>query len=139
MTKKIRLITTILGLLLFNSHSLAAQLTATSAPKHLNKNNTNDELQKIINEFDSYVAGIPQKVREEIKEYRIKIVNVNKEKRELFKRISQEAQSYLAEEQKYKKRILALKKDQANSQETINTPKNNEADHKTSSNSLSTK
>lgn len=103
MTKKIRLITAMVGLLFLNSTSLADQQPPPSSPKHLNKNNTTDELQKIINDFDSYVATIPANVRTEVKEYRIKIANINKEKRELYKRITQEAQHYLAEEQKYKK------------------------------------
>lgn len=115
---------------MLSSNSLADHPATTSLSKHHNKNVTNDELQKIINDFDAYVAGIPANVREEIKEYRIKIAHINKEKRELYTRISQEGQNYLAEEQKYKKRMLALKKDAAHSQDTISAPKNNEAINK---------
>ncbi|MCC8417073.1 MAG: hypothetical protein LN588_00720 [Rickettsia endosymbiont of Bryobia graminum] len=112
MTKNIKYITLmIMGLLLLNSTGFASKTNINSKTTTVNKNNTNDELQKIINDFNSYAGKIPVNIREEVKNYRIKIAEINKGKRELYRKISQEAQNYLSEEQKYKKRILALKKD----------------------------
>lgn len=113
MTNNIKYITPIImGLLLLNSSSFASQSNTAPTIKTINKNSTNDDLQKIINDFNTYAGKIPANIREEIKNYRIKISDINKEKRELYRKMSQEAQNYLAEEQKYKKKISALKKDQ---------------------------
>ncbi|XVN42407.1 MAG: hypothetical protein RCG15_07290 [Candidatus Rickettsia vulgarisii] len=116
MTKNIKhIIPIVMGLLLLNFNSFASSSNSDSTTKTVNKNNSNDELQKIINDFNSYAGKIPVNIREEVKNYRVKIAEINKGKRELYRKMSQEAQNYLAEEQKYKKRILALKKDQENS------------------------
>lgn len=112
MKKNKYIVPIIMGLLLLNFDSFASPANSNSTTKAINKNNPNDELQKIINDFNSYAEKIPVNIREEVKNYRIKIAEINKGKRELYRKMSQEAQNYLAEEQKYKKRILALKKDQ---------------------------
>lgn len=112
MTQNKRLITTFIGLLLLSSSSLA-----TPAPTSPNvditensSNSSNDELQKIIDDFNKYVSGIPANIREEVKKYRFEVAKINNQKRELYRKISQEAQKYLAKEQEYKKRISSLKK-----------------------------
>lgn len=145
MTNNTRIITALLGLFLVNSYSFANQMPKSEpTTTHQNtipnaiKNTTNevsnsssrDELQKIIDDFEAYVAGIPLHVRDEIKEYRVKIANINKEKRELYKKISQEAQNYLTKEQQYKKRILIHKKEQANNQEQATISDNNNVNKK---------
>jgi len=63
------------------------------------------EFQKVVEEYKSYVAKIPAEVREEIITYRKEIAKINKEKRLLYKKLSQEAQNYLKTEQDYKKRL----------------------------------
>jgi len=63
------------------------------------------EFQKVVEEYKSYVAKIPAEVREEIITYRKEIAKINKEKRLLYKQLSQEAQNYLKTEQDYKKRL----------------------------------
>ncbi|BFD45445.1 MAG: hypothetical protein DMENIID0002_00910 [Rickettsia endosymbiont of Sergentomyia squamirostris] len=119
MIKKNRLITTIIGLLLLSSNSLAS---TTAAKSNANKTNisssgTNDELQKIESDFKSYAAGISAELREEITKYRIEVAKINGQKRKLYKEISQKAQDYLAKERDYKKRILSLNKNSAKNQE----------------------
>ncbi len=122
------LIATLLGLLVLNSPSFADKTSNTPEGKTVQQNptheSTRDELQKIIDDFEAYIAKIPVNIRDEVKEYRIKIAAINKEKRELYKKISQEAQNYLMEEQKYKKRILDHKKEQTH------TPDNEQIDKK---------
>ena len=63
------------------------------------------EFQKVVDEYKSYVAKIPAEVREEIITYRKEIAKINKEKRLLYRQLSQEAQNYLKTEQDYKKRL----------------------------------
>ena len=114
---------TIVRVLLLNSYSIANTTSPTmSNAKQTNINSTtvnnDNELQKIIDEFGSYAAGISAELREEIKQYRIEVAKINAHKRELYKKISQEAQKYLAKEREYKKRISDLKKDQENPSST---------------------
>ncbi|WP_341754012.1 hypothetical protein [Candidatus Tisiphia endosymbiont of Dioctria rufipes] len=119
MIKKKRLITTIIGLLLLSSNSLADTTAAKSNANKTNisSNGTNDELQKIESDFKSYAAGVSAELREEIIKYRIEVAKINGQKRELYNKISQEAQNYLARERDYKKRILSLSKNSAKNQE----------------------
>lgn len=63
------------------------------------------EFQKVVEEYKSYVAKIPAEVHEEIITYRKEIAKINKEKRLLYKQLSQEAQNYLKTEEDYKKRL----------------------------------
>ena len=63
------------------------------------------EFQKVVDEYKSYVAKIPTEVREGIITYRKEIAKINKEKRLLYRQLSQEAQNYLKTEQDYKKRL----------------------------------
>ncbi|WP_341756909.1 MULTISPECIES: hypothetical protein [unclassified Candidatus Tisiphia] len=125
MIKKKRLIITMLGLLLLSSNSIAT----TTPPTKSNANQTNinsatvnsdNELQKIIDEFISYAAGVSAKLREEIKEYRIAVAKLNGQKRDLYNKISQEAQEYFRKEREYKKRISSLRKNQENPKSTEN-------------------
>ncbi len=117
MIKKINLITPIMGLLLLSSASSFASQPTITDKKNSVSQNSNDELQKIIDDFSSYAATIPPEIREEVKKYRIEIAKINNQKRELYKKISQEAQNYLAKEQEYKKRMSALRKKSAGVQD----------------------
>ena len=127
MTQNKQLIITIIGLLLTSTNSIAAPpvaQTTASAEKVTNSSNSNSsELQQIIDDFDRYVAAIPADIREEVRKYRTEVAKINNQKRDLYRRISQEAQRYLAKEQEYKKRIYALKKNTANNVEDIKSDK----------------
>nr|WP_253310082.1 hypothetical protein [Rickettsia endosymbiont of Ceutorhynchus assimilis] len=77
--------------------------------------NNADTSQKIIDDFQAYAGSIKPEIREEIRKYREEIVAINKKKRDLYNSLSQEAQSFLTEQQKYKKKISISKENQANS------------------------
>lgn len=134
MIKKKRLIITV-GLLLLSSNSIAETIPTTNIantipPTTSNASkttvNSNNELQKVIDEFSSYIAGISVELTEEIRRYRIEVAKINSHKRKLYKKISQEAQNYLAKEREYKKRILSLKESSSENQENPKfTEKNN--------------
>jgi hypothetical protein len=68
------------------------------------------EFQKIIDEYKDYVAKVPVTVRDEVIAYRKEIAKINKEKKLLYKKLSQESQDYLKKEQEYKKRLPLNKK-----------------------------
>ena len=59
----------------------------------------------VMNEYRKYIETVPQDIRTELEGYRIKIAELNKSKKELYKKLSQEAQGYLKTEQKFKKKL----------------------------------
>lgn len=63
------------------------------------------EFQKVIEEYKKYISKIPVEVREEVITYRKEIAKINKQKRLLYRKLSQASQDYLKEEQEYKKRL----------------------------------
>jgi hypothetical protein len=56
-------------------------------------------------EFKEYIGRVPQEVRDEVVEFRRQVAILNKQKRTIYKALSQEAQSYLKQEQDFKKRL----------------------------------
>jgi hypothetical protein len=75
---------------------------------------TDPKYQEVIDEYKKYLDSVPAEVRKEIEEYRIKIFEINKDKKELYKKLSQEAQGYLKTEQKLKKKLpIKLRKEVA--------------------------
>ncbi|ABV73002.1 hypothetical protein A1E_00245 [Rickettsia canadensis str. McKiel] len=93
---------------LLSTISFANSVTSNGSKKDAAK--TNDvTTQKIIDAFSAYAGTIKPEVREEIQKYRVKIVNINKEKRKLYNSLSKEAQNFLAEQQKYKQKLSLSK------------------------------
>lgn len=63
------------------------------------------EFQKVVDDYKQYVSKIPAEVREEVIAYRKEIAKINKQKRLLYRKLSQAAQDYLKNEQEYKKKL----------------------------------
>ncbi|MCC8369548.1 MAG: hypothetical protein LN573_05785 [Rickettsia endosymbiont of Oxypoda opaca] len=106
----------ILTILLSNVNSFASA-PSTTPQTNSTKSSTNnaDTSQKIIDDFQAYAGSIKPEIRTEIRKYREEIVAINKKKRDLYNSLSQEAQSFLTEQQKYKKKISIVEENQANS------------------------
>ena len=122
MTRKI--ITNIVFVITFlSSASSFAYNSASSNLKKVAEKTTSSKTQKIIDEFSAYAGTIKPEVREEIQKYRVEVVNINKKKRELYNSLSKEAQNFLAEQQKYKQKLLLSKSTSENNQE--NNQENN--------------
>lgn len=98
------IIVTIFTILLLASNGFANSTIPNISKKDAEKTN-DDTTQKIIDAFYAYAGTVKPEVREEIQKYRVEIVNINKKKRELYNSLSKEAQNFLAEEQKYKKKL----------------------------------
>lgn len=64
-----------------------------------------EEYQKIVSEYKKYLAGVPSAVRQEIRGYRKEMVQLNKAKSALYKKLSQEAQNFLSKERDMKKKL----------------------------------
>ncbi|MGI4775786.1 MAG: hypothetical protein ACRYE9_02485 [Janthinobacterium lividum] len=65
----------------------------------------NTESQKVVDEYKAYVAIIKPEIRDEIISFRKEVAKLNKQKRETYQKLSQEAQKYLEEERKFKKKL----------------------------------
>ena len=63
------------------------------------------EFQKVIDDYKAYVATIPPEIRDEVIEFRKEIARLNKEKKMLYRKLSQARQNYLKKEQQYKKKL----------------------------------
>ena len=74
------------------------------------------EFQKVIDEYKAYAAKITPKIRDEIIEYRKSVATLNRQKKLLYKQLSQTSQNYLKEEQKYKKKLPLNRKSLINIQ-----------------------
>lgn len=112
----------ILAILLSNVNSFAELPNSTLTKTDLTKadsakasTNNTDASQKIIDDFQAYAGSIKPEIRTEIRKYREEIVAINKKKRDLYNSLSQEAQSFLIEQQKYKEKISIVEENQANS------------------------
>lgn len=75
-----------------------------------------DQFQKVVDEYKAYVAEIKPELRDEIVEFRKEISKINKQKREKYQKLSQEAQNYLAKEQEFRKRLPVRQKKMINLQ-----------------------
>ena len=63
------------------------------------------DYQKIVTEYKQYLNGVPATVRQEIRGYRREMVQLNKAKSDLYKKLSQEAQKFLTKEREVKKKL----------------------------------
>lgn len=99
----------IAGLILISMiGSVNAEETAESKP--MAKLRGPAEFQKVIDEYKAYVAKIPPAIREEIIEYRKSVAKLNKQKRLIYRQLSQASQNYLKKEQQYKKKLPLKRK-----------------------------
>lgn len=68
------------------------------------------QFQQVIEDYKDYASKISPEIREEVIEYRKSVAKLNKEKKLLYRRLSQEAQQYLKKEQEYKKKLPLRRK-----------------------------
>ncbi|MDA9163480.1 hypothetical protein N9N97_01190 [Rickettsiaceae bacterium] len=101
-------------LILLFSSSIA--VAAKDAPKA--KLRGPSEFQKVIDDYKAYVAKIPPEIRDEVIEYRKEVAKLNKEKRTLYRKLSQASQNYLKKEQQYKKKLPLKRKSLINIDDT---------------------
>ena len=62
------------------------------------KTATKTDYEAVIKEYKDFVKTTKPEVRDEIKKYREKVADLNKQKSNLYKELSQEAQGYLKKE-----------------------------------------
>lgn len=64
-----------------------------------------DDFQKVIDEFRSYILTVSLETKQEIKDFRQKIKDLNKLKFDAYKELSQEAQGFLKKERDLKNKL----------------------------------
>lgn len=84
------------------------------------------EFQKVIDEYKAYISKMPPEIRDEVIEYRKSIAKLNKQKRTLYKELSQASQNYLKKEQQYKKKLPLNRKNLIDIQNPDDADKTNE-------------
>lgn len=92
------------------------------------------EFQKVIDEYKAYVLTITPETRDEIIAYRKEYARLNKEKKNLYKKLSQASQNYLKKEQQFKKRLPLNRKNLIAIEDPKND-KNNQTDSENEKNS----
>ena len=99
--------------------SFAWSANATEADKTGEKAKLREpaEFQKVIDEYKAYISKITPEIREEVIEYRKSVAKLNKQKRMLYKELSQASQNYLKKEQQYKKKLPLNRKNLINIQD----------------------
>jgi hypothetical protein len=61
--------------------------------------------QKIIADFKKYMLTVKPEIKAEIKEFRNKIKDLNKQKQQAYAQLTMEAQQYLKDEKAFKKKL----------------------------------
>jgi len=61
--------------------------------------------QTIIEDYKAYIASVDKSVRDEVAEFRKGTAKLNKQKSDMYKSLSQEAQGYLAKERELKSKL----------------------------------
>jgi flagellar motility protein MotE (MotC chaperone) len=89
-----------------------AVVAVTPAVKGKSENEDRQKYQNVIDEYKKYLQTVPKSLRDEIKNFRTEMVRLNTEKRETYKKLSNEAQEFLKKERECKKKLpIRMRKD----------------------------
>ena len=89
----------------------------TASGSEVNPGSDEVTVQKVVDEYKAFVASVKPEMRSEIITYRKEVAKLNKQKRDLYQKLSHGAQDYLAKEQDYKKKLPRGKKTLINIQQ----------------------
>jgi len=64
-----------------------------------------EKYQKVISDYKKYLSTVNKDVINEVTTFRVEVEKLNKQKQDLYHRLSQEAQSYLATEREFKRKL----------------------------------
>ncbi|SPR05529.1 Uncharacterised protein [Orientia tsutsugamushi str. Gilliam] len=99
------------SLLTLSVSSLASTIPQSKTDDHNpqttvhEQNDTINLANQTIEEYKIYIRTVPESVRTEISDYRIKLHKINQEKQNLYNKLSFEAQDYLKQVQVFKKKL----------------------------------
>jgi ABC-type phosphate transport system auxiliary subunit len=84
------------------------------------------EYQKVIDEYKKHLQTVPKDLREEVKVFRKEMVRLNNEKREVYKKLSNQAQDFLKKEREFKKKLPIHMRKQLNTDNITEQSKDSE-------------
>ena len=115
----------------FTNIAITAEEIKTDEPKAKLLNSA--DFQEVINNYKAYVAQISPEIRNEVIAYRTEIAQINKQKKILYKKLSQASQNYLKKEQQYKQKLPLDRKKliSINGQDASNADKKEDNSQKT--------
>lgn len=105
MISKNSLIALLISVALYNFPILAIDSEPSREEPKQTEVNNGVQTEEVIADYKAYVAGVKPATRDEIIAYRKEIAKINKQKRELYQKLSEEGQKYLAKEQEYRKKL----------------------------------
>lgn len=105
-----------------------------SAYANNNQNSNNEDeqqpasaYQKIIEDYKKHLAKTPPEIREEIKKYRLAIAKLQKQKRDLYIKLSKQSQNFLKAEENFRNMLPVSTEDKidTNNQQNISVDQSN--------------
>ena len=89
---------------------------------------TASSFQKVIEDYKQHLAKTSPEVREEIKKYRLAIARLQKQKKDLYVKLSVQSQNYLKQEENFRKMLPVSSEDTIDirNQQAINANQSNE-------------
>jgi hypothetical protein len=92
--------------LIFTFPSFAtSETTLDSANKQTTLKEAEIAYQKVITEYREHLSKVPKEVREEIKNFRLEIAKLQAKKRDVYSKLSVQAQEYLKTEDQFRKKL----------------------------------
>jgi low affinity Fe/Cu permease len=101
MIKK-KIATLLFGAIFLNQNVYAAN---DAKPADSSTQSDTTQIQKVVDEYKAYITNVKPEIRDEIIAFRKETAKFNRQKREAYQKLSQDAQNYLAKEQEYKKKL----------------------------------
>jgi hypothetical protein len=107
-------------------------MASKSEEKHMEQKQVNEIdneafYRKMIEDYKKNLSTVPSELRKEIRDFRIAIAKLQKEKRDLYKKLSIQAQEYLRQEEQFRRRLPvdALKNVSSESRDKIKAQQSN--------------
>lgn len=100
----------ILVIIFFITKCSVAEITFASDKVNDKISEDEQKVEQVLSEYKQYLNTVAPEIRDEIIAYRKSVAMINKKKKQIYDELSQEAQSYLAEEQHYKKQLPMRKR-----------------------------
>lgn len=108
-TKKVNMYKILIASIIATSGYCVENNQEKDVEMQIQKIKDRQKYEQVISEYRDYLRSVPQTVRSEIEDYRNKVKEINTQKIELYKKLSQEAQQYLAKEREVKKTLSKSK------------------------------
>ncbi len=104
---KSKILLSIIAVFFTFSYAMADPAHEHAHPQNADKKQDTDteKHKQVVEDYKKFLESVPPAVREEIREYRKAVIKVNKEKSNLYKRLTQEAQDFLSKERQFKMKL----------------------------------